>query len=163
MGNLHVESEAGGRGEGPLAGATGQLTLPLVDTAVVVELRGNTEGLATVVAAVASRLRMDAAVILQGEQVGVGLEAHGAVVDADGVGVLVVEEGASVAVGAAALVTSVQVANKGNNQRKNKGTRREKGSLVWKEELPDHSQMNYWLPVTAKKLLICKGVTLTGI
>lgn len=110
MGDLHVESEAGGRGEGPLAGAAGQLALPLVDAAVVVELGGDAEGLAAVVAAVAPRLRVDAAVVLQGEQVGVGLEAHGAVVDADGVGVLVVEEGAGVAVGAAALVTPVQVA-----------------------------------------------------
>lgn len=70
---------------------------------------------------------MDTAVILQGKQVGVGLEAHSAVVDADSVGVLVVEEGASVAVGAAALVTSVQVANIGNIQRKNKGDKERKG------------------------------------
>lgn len=127
MGNLHVESEAGGRRESPLAGATGELALSLVDAAVVVELRGNTEGLAAVVAAVAPRLRMDTAVILQGKQVGVGLEAHSAVVDADGVGVLVVEEGASVAVGAAALVTSVQVANIGNIQRKDKGDKEREG------------------------------------
>lgn len=127
MGNLHVESEAGGRRESPLAGATGELSLSLVDAAVVVELRGNTEGFAAVVAAVAPRLRMDTAVILQGEQVGVGLEAHSAVVDADGVGVLVVKEGASVAVGAAALVTSVQVANIGNIQRKDKGDKEREG------------------------------------
>lgn len=65
--------------------------------------------------------------VLQGEQVGVGLEAHGTVVDADGVGVLVVEEGASVAVGAATLVTSVQVVNKGHNQRKDKGDKKREG------------------------------------
>lgn len=46
--------------------------------------------------------------VLQGKQVGVGLEAHGAVIDADCVGVLVVEEGAGVAVGASALITPVQ-------------------------------------------------------
>lgn len=45
--------------------------------------------------------------VLERKQVGVGLEAHGAVVDADGVGVLVVEEGASMTVGAAALFTSL--------------------------------------------------------
>lgn len=108
VGDLHVEPEAGLCGEGSLAGTAGQLPLLLVDAAVVVELRRHAEGLAAVVAAVAPRLRVDAAVVLQGEQVGVGLEAHGAVVDADGVGVLVVEEGAGVAVGPATLVTSVQ-------------------------------------------------------
>lgn len=50
---------------------------------------------------------MDAAVVLQGKQVGVGLEAHGTVVDADSVGVFVVEEGAGMAVGAATLITSL--------------------------------------------------------
>lgn len=53
--------------------------------------------------------------VLQGKQVGVGLEAHGTVVDADSVGVLVVEEGAGMAVGAATLITSVQ-----RQTRKNK-------------------------------------------
>lgn len=106
--DLHVESEAGLRGEGPLAAPAGQLTLLLVDAPVVVELRGHPEGLPAVVAAVAACFGVDAAVILEGEQVGVSLQAHGAVVDADGVGVLVVEEGAGMAVGPAALVTSVQ-------------------------------------------------------
>lgn len=84
---------------------------------------------------------MDAAVVLQGEQVGVGLEAHGTVVDADGVGVLVVEEGASVAVGAAALVTSVQVANKENNQRKDKGEKEREGFFSM-ERRASRSQSN---------------------
>lgn len=56
MGNLHVEPEAGLRGEGSLAGPAGQFPLLLVDTAVVVELRGNAEGLPAVVTTVASRL-----------------------------------------------------------------------------------------------------------
>lgn len=107
MGDLHVEPEAGLRGKGSLAGPAGQLPLLLVDSSVVVELRGNTEGLATVVATVAPCLRVDTAVVLQGKQVGVGLEAHGAVVDADSVGVLMVEEGAGMAVGAATLITSL--------------------------------------------------------
>lgn len=46
--------------------------------------------------------------VLEGEKVGVGLEAHSAVIDADGMRVLVVEEGAGVAVGTTTLVTSVQ-------------------------------------------------------
>lgn len=108
VGDLHVEPEAGLRGEGSLAGPAGQLPLLLVDPPVVVELRGDAECLPAVMAAVAAGLRVDAAVVLEGEQVVVGLEAHGAVVDADGVGVLVVEQGAGVAVGAATLITSVQ-------------------------------------------------------
>lgn len=111
--DLHVEPEAGLRGERPLAGATGQLPLLLVDAPVVVELGGDPEGLPAVVAAVAARLGVNAAVVLQGQQVVVGLQAHGAVVDADGVGVLVVEEGASMAVGAAALITPVQRQTRG--------------------------------------------------
>lgn len=107
MGDLHVEPEAGMRRKGSLAGPAGQFPLLLVDASVVVELGGNTEGLAAVVATVAPCLRVDTAVVLQGKQVGVGLEAHGAVVDADSVGVLVVEEGAGMAVGAATLITSL--------------------------------------------------------
>jgi hypothetical protein len=106
--DLHVEPEAGLRGEGALAGAAGELPLLLVDTAVVVELGRDAEGFATVVAAVATGLGVDAAVVLQGEQIGVSFEADGAVVNSDGVGVLVVEEGAGMTVGAAALITSVQ-------------------------------------------------------
>lgn len=108
MGDLHVEPEAGVCRKGPLAGPAGQLPLLLVDTSVVVELGGDTESLPTVVASVAPRLRVNTAVVLQGKQVGVSLEAHSAVVDADSVGVLVVKEGAGVAVRAAALITSVQ-------------------------------------------------------
>jgi len=106
--DLQVESEAGLRREGALARAAGELPLLLVDSAVVVELGGDTEGLATIVAAVATGLGVDSAVVLQGKQVGVGLEADGAVVNSDGVGVLVVEEGAGMTVGATALITSVQ-------------------------------------------------------
>lgn len=116
MGDLHVEPEAGMRRKGSLAGPTGQLPLLLVDTPVVIELRGNTKGFSTVMATVASCLGVDTAVVLQGEEVGVGLEAHGAVVDADSVGVLVVKERAGMTVGAAALITSVQ-----GRTRKTKG------------------------------------------
>lgn len=36
--------------------------------------------------------RMNATVVLECEQIGVGLEAHSAVVDADGVGVFVIKK-----------------------------------------------------------------------
>lgn len=122
MGDLHVEPEAGMRRKGSLAGPAGQLPLLLVYSSVVVELGGNTEGLAAVVATVAPCLGVDTAVVLQGEQVGVGLEAHGAVVDANSVGVLVVKQGAGVTVGAAALITSVQRPTRKHKREGNKGT-----------------------------------------
>lgn len=59
-------------------------------------------------ATVAPQFRVDTAVVLQGKQVGVGLEAHSTVVDANSMGVLVVEEGAGMAVRTATLITSVQ-------------------------------------------------------
>lgn len=134
MGDLHVEPEASMRRKGSLAGPAGQLPLLLVDASVVVQLGGDTEGLSAVVATVAPCLRVDTAVVLQGKQVGVGLEAHGAVVDADSVGVLVVKERAGMAVGAATLITSVQgqrMKNKGGGQGDGRGdTRKEKGRLV---------------------------------
>lgn len=108
MSDLHVEPEAGVRRKSSLAGPAGQLPLLLVDASVVVELGGDTEGLSAVVALVAPRLRVDTAVVLQGKQIGVGLETNGTVVDANSVGVLVVQERAGMAVGAAALITSVQ-------------------------------------------------------
>lgn len=108
MRDLHVKPEAGLCGKGALTRPTRQLPLLLMDAFVVVELRRHAEGFAAVMAAVAAHLGVDTAVVLQREQVGVGFEAHGAVVDADGVSVLVVEEGAGVTVRAATLVTSVQ-------------------------------------------------------
>ena len=129
MGDLHVEPEAGMRRKGSLAGPACQLPLLLVDASVVVELRGNTEGLSAVVATVASCLRVDTAVVLQGKQVGVGLEAHGAVVDADGVGVLVVKERAGMAVGAATLITSVQ-----RQTKKKQGGKEERGGRRYKRK-----------------------------
>lgn len=69
MGYFHVEPEAGLRGKGSLTGPARQLPLLLVDASMVVELRRNTKGLAAVVATVAPCLGVDAAVILQGEQV----------------------------------------------------------------------------------------------
>lgn len=56
MGDLHVEAEAGLRGEGSLAGPAGELPLLLVDASMVVELGGNAECLSAVVALVAPYL-----------------------------------------------------------------------------------------------------------
>lgn len=53
-------------------------------------------------------LGMNAAVVFECKQVGVGLEAHSAVVDADCVGVFVVKERAGMPVRTATLVTSVK-------------------------------------------------------
>lgn len=134
MGDFHVKPEAGLCGKGPLARPAGQLPLLLVDTSVVVELRGNTEGLPAVVATVAPCLGVDTAMVLQGKKVGVGLEAHGTVIDANSVSVLVVEEGAGVAVGTAALITSVQIQtrkNTGEEQRdKREGIQKERNGKV---------------------------------
>lgn len=132
MGDLHVESETGMCGKGSLAGPAGQLPLLLVDTSVVVELGGDTEGLPAVVAAVAPCLGVDAAMVLQGKQVGVCLEAHGAVVDADSVGVFVVKERAGMAVGAATLITSVQGQTRKNQvgARGGRGHKEREGRLV---------------------------------
>ena len=149
MSNLHVEPEAGLRGEGSLAGPAGQLPLLLVDSSVVVELGGDTEGLAAVVATVSPCLGVDTAVVLQGEQVGIGLEAHGAVVDADSMGVLVVEEGAGVAVGAAALITSVQ-----RQMRKYKGGGRRGWEEGEKERKRDISNGGWWFVFAALAKLI---------
>lgn len=98
MGYLHVKPETGLGWKGSLAGTTGQFPLLLVDTSVVVELGGDTEGLSAIVAMVAPYLRMDTAMILQGKKIRVGFEAHGTVVDANGVGVLVVEKRTGMAV-----------------------------------------------------------------
>lgn len=54
---------------------------------------------------------MDTPVVLEGQEVGISLEAHGTMVNADGVGVFVVEEGAGMGVGAATLVTSLVSTN----------------------------------------------------
>lgn len=110
--HLLVEAEAGLAWEAALAEGAGEFPLLQVYAPMVLELRGDPEGLPALWAAVAPRLGVDAAVVLERQQVGVGLEAHGAVVDADGVGVLVVEEGAGMTVGAAALFTSVDMHNR---------------------------------------------------
>lgn len=71
------------------------------------ELGGHAEGLAALQALVALGLRVDAPVVLQGHQVSELLLAHGAEEGARFVAVLVVEEGAGVTVGAAAVLAHV--------------------------------------------------------
>lgn len=147
MSDLHVEPEASLCGKGSLAGPAGQLPLLLVDTPVVVELGGNSKGLSAVVASVAPRLRVDTAMVLQGKQVGVGLEAHGAVVDADSMGVLVVEEGAGMAVGTAALITSVQGQTK---KKRGGGERKEISNGTWMSDFNAVAKF-IWLPLFLEK------------
>lgn len=95
---LQVQSEAGLTWECALALRAREFSLFLVEPAVVLELREDAERLSAFRAAVPSQLRMDAAVIFQSEQVGVGLEAHGAVIDTDGVSVFMVQQRAGVTV-----------------------------------------------------------------
>lgn len=90
MTDLQVEPEAGLCGEAALAGPTGQLSLLQMDPTVVLKLGGDTEGLSTIGAAVAARLGVDASVVFEGQEIGIRFEAHGAMINADGVGVLVV-------------------------------------------------------------------------
>lgn len=81
-----------------LALRAGEFTVFLVEPAVVLQLREDSKCLAAFHAAVSPQLRMDPPVIFQSEQVGVGLEAHGAGIDADGVCVFVVQQRAGVTV-----------------------------------------------------------------
>lgn len=90
--HFQVESEAGLGGEASLAQSAGKLPFLLVHTAVILQLGRDAESLATFRAAMPTDLRMNTTVVFESEQVGVGLEAHGAVVDADSVGVFVVKE-----------------------------------------------------------------------
>lgn len=90
--------------------------------------------------------------VLQGKKVGVGLEAHSAVVDADGVGVLVVEEGAGMAVGAATLITSVQRQTNNKQGDKRRERRRQEGRLVTEDDTFPSSVLaklvsSHWLPL----------------
>lgn len=53
---------------------------------------GDAESLAAFWTPVPSSFRMDATMVLECKQVGIGLEAHSAMVDADSVGVFVIKE-----------------------------------------------------------------------
>lgn len=105
--HLHVVPQVGLGGEAFVALLAGEWLLLGVDAAVADELGGHPEGLAAVGALVAFGLSMDAPVVLQGHQVGELFLARAAEVGPGFVAVLVVEQGAGVAVRATALVTDM--------------------------------------------------------
>lgn len=105
--HLHVVPQVGLGGEALVALLAGERLLLGVDAAVTDELSGHPEGLPAVGALVAFGLSVDAPVVLQGHQVGELLLARAAEVGPGLVAVLVVEQGAGVAVRATALVTDM--------------------------------------------------------
>ena len=105
--HLHVVPQVGPGGEALVALLAGEGLLLGVDPPVADQLGGDAERLAAVGALVALGLRVDAPVVLQGHEVGELLLARVAEVRARLVAVLVVEQGAGVAVGAAALVAHI--------------------------------------------------------
>ena len=101
--HLHVVPHVGPRREALVTLLAGERLLFGVDAAVADERRGHPEGLAAVRAAVAFGLGVDPAVVLEGHQVGELLLAGVAEVGPGLVAVLVVEQGAGVAVRATTL------------------------------------------------------------
>lgn len=92
---------AGCGGKALLADAAHHRAFLRVHLHVALQVCDQTEGLATLWTAVTSHL----GVYLQGERIRKCLETQGTVVQVFGVGLFMVEEGASVAVGAATKVT----------------------------------------------------------
>jgi len=107
--HLHVVPEVGPGGEALVALLAGEGLLLGVDPPVADELGGDAEGLAAVGALVALGLCVDAPVVLQGHEVGELLLARVAEVGAHLVAVLVVEQGAGMAVGTPTLVAHVRL------------------------------------------------------
>lgn len=105
--HLHVVPQVGLGGEAFVTLLAGEGLLLGVDAAVADELRGHPEGFATVRALVAFGLGVDAPVILEGHEVGELLLTRVAEVTPGLVAVLVVEQGAGVAVGSTTLVADV--------------------------------------------------------
>lgn len=106
--HLHVVPEVGLGGEALVALLAGEGLFLGVDAAVTDELGGNPEGFPTVRALVAFGLGVNAAVVLQRHQVGELLLTRIAEVGAGLVAVLVVEQGAGVAVSPPTLVTDMR-------------------------------------------------------
>lgn len=109
--HLHMVPEVRLGGEALVTVLAGEGFLLGVDTTVADELRGHTEGLATVWTLVTFGLGVDPPMVLQRHQVGELFLAGVAEVGPSLVAVLVVEEGASVAVRAPTLVTDVSLHN----------------------------------------------------
>lgn len=94
-------------GKALVAQQAGEGLLFGVDPPVTNELSGHAERLPTIQALVALGLRVNAPVVLEGHQVGELLLADGAEEGARLVAVLVVEQGAGVAISAATVLTDV--------------------------------------------------------
>lgn len=105
--HLLMVAQVGLAGKALAALRTGERLLFGVDAPVTDELRGHAEGLSALQTLVAFGLRVDAAVVLQGHQVGELFLAHGAEEEASLVAVLVVQQGASVTVRAPAVLAHV--------------------------------------------------------
>ncbi len=99
--------QVGLAGKALVAQQAGEGLLFGVDSSVTYELSGHAERLSALQTLVALGLRMDAPVVLERHQVGELFLADGAEEGARLVAVLVVEEGAGVAVGAAAVLADV--------------------------------------------------------
>lgn len=105
--HLLMVAQVGLAGKALVALQAGERLLFGVDASVADELRGHAERLSALQTLVAFGLRVDAAVVLQGHQVGELFLAHGAEEEAGLVAVLVVEQGAGVTVCAAAVLADV--------------------------------------------------------
>lgn len=103
--HLHVVPQVGPGCEALVTLLAGEWLLLGMDAAVANKRRRHPEGFATVKAAVAFGLGVDPAVVLKGHQVGELLLAGAAKVGPSLVAVLVVEQGAGVAVRAATPIT----------------------------------------------------------
>lgn len=87
-----------GAGEGPLPGC--------MNTSMAFQPRSRPEGLAADATAVALRVCVGPAMVLKGQEIGQQFGAEGAGIEASGVGFLVVQQAAGVAIGAPALGTA---------------------------------------------------------
>lgn len=105
--HLHVVPQVGLGGKALVTLLAGERLLLGMDAAMADELGGHPEGLATVGALIAFGLSVDASVVFEGHQVGELLLAGVAEVGPGLVAVLVVEQGAGVAVRPATLVTDM--------------------------------------------------------
>lgn len=115
--HLHVVPQVGPRHKALVALLAGKRLLLGVDAAVADECCGHPERLATVGAPVALGLSVDPSMVLEGQQVGELLLAGVAEVGPCLVAVLVVEQGAGVAVGPPTLAAVEALGTAGRTRR----------------------------------------------